>query len=454
VINGYLLRVCSEVSEMPILRSSSLYPARLSRLSIRCRQSAHPENRPDARRGRLAAASVVGIVGASLVLVGTAFVPLSSAATTVNLGTVAPFAVLGASEVTNVPTSSITGDVGLSPAAGSLYSGVTQLQVHGAIYSTNAAGPLGSIDDPGLLTKAQQDLTSAFVIAQNQPATTTYGATDNQLGGKTLTPGVYDFGAAPTADITAASPLVLNGNGIFIFNASSTLITAAGSVVRLEGGAQACNVFWTVDSSATLGSGSTFVGTLMALTSATLDSTATVQGRILAQNAAVTLDANTITVPTTCLPATVPPTTTTTTPVTTTSTTPVTTTPTTTTGGSGGTGTGGTGGAGGTGATGGGSGGTAAGSAGSVATTASSTGTGSGTSGAGGTTGSGATGTGGTGVVPVGFPHTGLGGAAHARDNALVVLGALAMAGAALTATLAVRRRRISLAPVRISEDV
>ncbi len=428
---------------MPLLRSSSAYLSRLSRptrRSRRCRQPVHPGPRPDSRRGRLGAASVLGIAGASLVLVGTAFVPLSSAATTVNLATAAPFAVLGGSEVTDVPTSSITGDVGLSPAAGSYYSGLTQLQVTGTIYSTNAAGPLGSINDPGLLTTAKTDLTNAFVSAQNQPATTSYATTDNQLGGKTLTPGVYDFGAAATANITAASPLVLNGNGVFIFNASSSLITASGSVVRLEGGAQACNVFWTVGSSATLGSGSTFVGTLMALQSATLDSTATVQGRILARNAAVTLDANTITAPATCLPATVSATTTTTT--------PATTTPTTTTGGTGGT-TGGTGGTG-TGGSGGGSGGTAAGTAGTGATTAGSAGTGSGTSGGVGTTGSGATG---TGVVPVGFPHTGLGGAAHARDNGLVVLGALALAGAAGTAALAVRRRRVLPAPVGTSGD-
>ncbi len=395
---------------------------------------------------------------------GTAFVPEASAASTVDLNTAAPFAVLAGTAVTDVPTSSITGDVGLSPAAGSNYTGLTQLQVTGSIYSTNAAGPAGSVNDPGLLTTAKNDLTNAFTSANGQPATTSYTTTDNQLGGKTLTPGVYAFGAAATANLTAASPLVLDGNGVYIFQASSSLVTASGSVVRLEGGAQACNVFWTVGSSATLGSGSTFVGTLMALTSATLDSAATVQGRILAQNAAVTLDANTITVPSTCLAITPPTTTTTTAPTTTTTTAPATTTttaPATTTttttapgattttttapgvtttataGGSGGSTTTTAGGSGGsTGA--GGTGGTAAGTAGSGG------GTGSGTSGTG-TTASG------TGVVPVGFPHTGLGGAAHARDDGLIALGALTLAGAAGAAFLAVRRRRSLPVPVRAS---
>ena len=110
---------------------------------------------------------------------------------------------------------------------------------------------------------------------------------------------------------------MLNGGGsydsVFIFQASSTLVTASNSVVRLENGAQACNVFWQVGSSATLGTGSTFVGTIMANQSATLNSTATVQGRVLALNAAVTLDANTITLPSTCKTGLVSPTTTTTT---------------------------------------------------------------------------------------------------------------------------------------------
>jgi ice-binding like protein len=360
--------------------------------------------------GGFRALLVVGTAMATFFLVGAAFAPAASAAQTVQLGTATPFAVLAGSEVTDIPTSAITGDVGLSPASGSFYTGLTQAEVTGTIYSTDASGPGGSVDDPALLTTAKNDLTTAFVSAEGQPPTTTYVSGDNQLGGQTLTPGVYAFGHAATANITAASPLTLNGQGddsaVFVFQASSDLVTASNSVVQLENGAQACHVFWVVGSSATLGSSSTFVGTLMALTSATLNSGATVQGRVLVRNAAVTLDANTITTPSTCV-ANTPSTTTTTSPTATTSATATSSPAAGTTTGSGG------------GASG--SGGTAAG-----ATT--------------GTAASGATGV--ASVVPTGFPHTGLGGAAHARFGDLITLGALALAGSAGAFGLAIRRRR------------
>ncbi|MHB1974340.1 MAG: ice-binding family protein [Acidimicrobiales bacterium] len=106
---------------------------------------------------------------------------------------------------------------------------------------------------------------------------------------------------------------------MFIFQApSSTLTTASGSTVSLVNGAQACNVFWQVGSSATLGTTTTFVGTILASTSATLDTGATVSGRVLASTGAVTLDDNTVTAPTTCLTASIPPPTTTAVPTTTT----------------------------------------------------------------------------------------------------------------------------------------
>jgi hypothetical protein len=347
-----------------------------------------------ARSGSVRRYLGIGTMVAAVVLVGATWTPAASAATTVQLGTAAPFAVLAGQAVTDVPASVITGNVGLSPAAGSFYAGLTQAEVTGTIYAVDASGPAGSVNNPGLLTTAKNDLTTAFGVAAGQPPTTTFVAGDNQLGGQTLVPGVYAFGHASTANITAASPLTLNGQGdsnaVFVFQASSDLVTASNSVVQLENGAQACNVFWEVGSSATLNTASTFVGTLMALTSATLLTGATVQGRILARNGTVALDHNTITVPTTC---TVSPTTTTTT-----------TSPT---------------------------------GAGAV--------TGHSPTGSGGATGAGA-GTGastGTGVVPAGFPHTGAGGAAHARDGAQLALGALALIGSGVAVALAVRRRRM-----------
>ncbi len=361
--------------------------------------------RPGRARRPMARASAIGATLLCGALVG-AFLPgVASAATQVQLGTATPFAVLAGSEVTNVPTSAITGDVGLSPASGSFYdAGVTQAQVTGSIYAADASGPAGSVDNPALLTQAKNDLTTAFVSAAADVPTTTYVAGDNQLGGQTLTPGVYAFGHATTANLTAASPLTLNGNGdpgsVFVFQASSDLVTASNSVVQLENGAQACNVFWVVGSSTTLASGSTFVGTLMTLTSATLATGATVQGRILARNGAVTLDANTITVPSTCATTTAASPTTTTAPGST---------PTTTTPGTTATTTGVTG-----------SGGTAAGA------TAGATTPGAATSAA---------------VVPSGFPHTGGGGTAHGPIAAFLLLGAISLMGGAGLLVQVARRR-------------
>ena len=340
-------------------------------------------------------ASVAGAIVLCGVLLTAALPSVASAATPVQLGTAAPFAVLAGTKVTDVPTSAITGDVGLSPAAGGNYAALTQAEVTGTIYAVDAAGPGGSVNNPGLLTQAKNDLTTAFVSASGDLPTTTYAAGDNQLGGKTLTTGVYAFGHAATANLTAASPLVLNGNGdpgsVFVFQASSDLVTASNSVVQLENGAQACNVFWVVGSSATLSTDSTMVGTVMALTSATLDTRATVQGRILARNGAVTLDNNTITIPSTCAAS---------------STTPTPVTPAAAAGASTTT--------------------TAPGAAGSSLT-------GSGGSAAGATTSA--------AVVPSGFPHTGSGGAAHASSGVLIGLGLLSLAGATGVAVLVTRRR-------------
>jgi len=354
-------------------------------------------------RRRAGRTSVAGATVLTAVLLSTAFPGVASATTPVQLNTAAPFAVLAGTAVTDVPTSAITGDVGLSPAAGSNYAGLTQAEVTGTIYAADATGPAGAVDNPGLLTKAKNDLTTAFVSAAGEVPTTTYVTGDNQLGGKTLTPGVYAFGHATTANLTAASPLVLNGNGdpgaLFVFQASSDLVTASNSVVQLENGAQACNVYWVVGSSATLATSSTFVGTLMALTSATLATGATVQGRILARNGAVTLDANVITTPPTCAATT----------------TPAATTPTTTAA-------------------------TAANAAGSPSTTAPTSGfTGSGGSAAGATPGT-AIATSAT-VVPTGFPHTGMGGAVRGPSADLIGLGILSLAAAAGVTGLVARRR-------------
>jgi hypothetical protein len=305
--------------------------------------------------------------------------------------------VVAYSAVTDVPTSVITGDVGLSPAAGSAYQGLTQTEVTGTIYSTNASGPLGDVDNATLLTSVTAAESTAFGDVAAFTPTLSLGAGDNQLGGKTLTAGVYTFGHAPTANITAASPLVLNGQGnpnaVFIFQASSDLVTASGSSVELENGAQACNVFWDVDSSASLKSSSTMVGTVLAADSITFGSNVTVKGRVMAQTGDVTLISDTITVPTTC--------------ATTVGSTPPTTT-----------------------APGGGGGGSTTGP-GSSAGASTSPGV-----------GSGAVTPVATNVIPSGYPHTGLGGASRSHNGWLLLGGATLVGGASLSAGMALRRRR------------
>lgn len=227
------------------------------------------------------------------------FIVRAATVLTVDLGTAENFAVLAGTEITNVPTSVITGDVGLSPAAGGNYAGLTDAEVTGTIYAVDGAGPAGSVNNPALLTTAKNNLTTAYLDAAGRTPNQTFTATDNQLGGQTLAPGVYAFPHADTANLTAANPLVLDAQGdpnaVFIFQASSDLITASGSTVSLINGAQACNVFWQVTSSATLGTGSTFVGTIMALTSIAVESEVDIEGRALARNGAVTLIADTIT---------------------------------------------------------------------------------------------------------------------------------------------------------------
>ena len=372
---------------MPTTRS-----ARSDDLDGKRRERAGRPNRGP-RVGSAGRLGAIGLLAVGSIVASAAWSSPSFAAAGVSLGTAGPFAVLAGTAVTNVPTSSITGDVGLSPAAGSNYAGITTSQVTGTIYSTNVSGPAGDVVNPSLLTGAKNDLVTAFGQAAGKTPTATFVAGDNQLGGKTLVAGTYAFGHASTANLTAAQPLVLNGQGnvnaTFVFQASSDLVTASNSLVELENGAQACNVFWVVGSSATLSSSSTFVGTLMALTSTTVNSGATIQGRLLARNGAVTLDSDTIVAPTSCAS---PPTTTTT--ASTTSTTPG--------------------------------------------------GGGSGGSGAGGMGGGGLGATGNGAVIPLGAPATGLGGTVAAGPSvALLGIGALLILGSvAVASSVVVRRRR------------
>ena len=181
----------------------------------------------------------------------------------------------------------------MSPTGGTAITGLTCAEVTGTIYDTNGGytggGGSGTAclqTNAGLLTAAKTDLTTAYNDAAGR---TTTSQVATELGGTTLTDGTYDS-AAGTFGITGTLTLdgQGNANSVFIFKMSSTLITASSSRVVLINGAQACNVYWQVGSSATLGTSTNLVGNVLALTSITDNGSSVVKGRLLARNGAVT----------------------------------------------------------------------------------------------------------------------------------------------------------------------
>ena len=224
----------------------------------------------------------------TLVVLGGFFTNSSEifAATKVNLGTVDNFGILASYTITNTGASVVNGNVGLSP--GTSVTGFPPGSINGVQSLNNAVA-----------VQAQADLTTAYNNAAGQPAI--LAATE--LGGTTKTTGVYNS-AAGTFGLTGTLTLDAQGDSsaVFIFQTASTLITAAGSSIALINGAQACNVFWQVGSSATLGTNTTFKGNILAMASITLNANVNVAGRVLARTGAVTLDTNTITKATCVVP--------------------------------------------------------------------------------------------------------------------------------------------------------
>jgi hypothetical protein len=200
----------------------------------------------------------------------------------VGLGTAGSFAVLAGAGITNTGPTTVNGDIGTFPTTSE--SGMASVTTTG----TNHAGD-------AVTQGAKNDLVTGYNTAAGESPVTAEPA---DLGGQTLTAGTYN--SASSLGLTGT--VTLNGGGnpsaLFVFQAGSTLTTASSSSVNLIGGAQACNVFWQVGSSATLGTGSTFRGTILALTSITVTTGVTINGRVLARNGAVTLDTDTITSPT------------------------------------------------------------------------------------------------------------------------------------------------------------
>jgi len=199
----------------------------------------------------------------------------------VSLGAAAKFAVLGGTTVSSSGPTVVNGHLGVSPGTAATGS----LKVSGMIH----AGGKTAAQAQGDLTGAYNDLagrtTGALTVAGN-------------LGGLTLTPGLYKSTSSleiSSGDLTLDA--LGDTNAVFIFQMPSTLTTTSGRQVILSGGARAANIYWQVGSSATLGPNSVFKGSILALNSITLQNAATVDGRLLARTAAVTLDTDTITPP-------------------------------------------------------------------------------------------------------------------------------------------------------------
>jgi hypothetical protein len=246
-------------------------------------------NAANARRLRFGAAAVAIVVASFsaglLVLSGNA----QAAATSVPLGTAESFVVLAGAGITNTGATTLDGDIGTYPTQS--ITGTATMTITG----TNHAGD-------AVTQGAKTDLVTAYGVAAGQGPTSPISA---DLGGQTLVPGVYN--SASSLGLTGALTLDAEGdpNAVFVFQAGSTLTAASGSQVVLINGTQACNVFWQIGSSATLGTGSMFRGSILAQTSITVTTGVVIIGRVLALDGAVTLDTNTISKPS-C--TTVPPT--------------------------------------------------------------------------------------------------------------------------------------------------
>lgn len=238
------------------------------------------------------------IVGAIAVILPLS-VALAQPLAPVNLGSTANFAILAGSLVSNIPTSAVTGDIGLSPATGGNITGFGGSELTGIMYTVDASGPPGSVPAASMLTTAQGDLSLAFNDASGRtpiPAGPFLNPGSGNIGGLTLISGLYKFTSG--LSITG-SDVTLTGSAtdVWIFQIASDLLVGNGVHVVLAGGAQAANIFWQVGTSATLGTTCIFKGTIMADQSISVGTGGSVEGRLLASIAAVTIASGTVTVP-------------------------------------------------------------------------------------------------------------------------------------------------------------
>lgn len=218
----------------------------------------------------------------------------------VNLGNAGNYAILAKTGISTVPSSAVTGDIGLSPAAASFLTGFsltadatnvfsTSPQITGKAFAANFAVPT-----PSNLTTAVGDMLTAYADAAGRPTPDFLNLGSGNIGGLTLAPGLYHW----TSSVTVPTDVVINGgaNDVWIFQTTGDLSMTGSKHITLSGGAQAKNIFWQVAGQVTIGTGAHFEGILLCETQVTLQTLATMNGRILAQTL-VALQQATVTAP-------------------------------------------------------------------------------------------------------------------------------------------------------------
>jgi len=218
----------------------------------------------------------------------------------VNLASAGNFAILAKSGVSTVPSSAITGNIGLSPAAGTALTGFSPILAPGGTFetSTQVTGQLLAASftspTPSTLTTAVSDMQTAFTDATGRINPNFLNLESGAIGGLTLAPGLYKW----TSAVTTTKGVTIHGSATdtWIFQISSTFSIAAAQRISLSGGALAKNIVWVVTGAVTFGAGAHFEGILLAATGVTMQTGSTANGRILAQTA-VSLQKATLVVP-------------------------------------------------------------------------------------------------------------------------------------------------------------
>lgn len=222
----------------------------------------------------------------------------SASLLTVVLGESGDYVILAKTAINNISTSAVTGDLGLSPAATSYVTGfsvtnatgyATSAQVTGKIYAADMASPT-----PINLTSAVNSMITAYNDAAGRPSPDFFELASGNIGGKTLTSGLYKW----TNTVTVPTNLTIAGgaNDVWIFQIAGNLTVSSAVNMTLSGGAQAKNVFWQVAGQATIGTTAHFEGNILSMTGITLQTGASITGRALAQTAVI-LDSNAVTKP-------------------------------------------------------------------------------------------------------------------------------------------------------------